>query len=47
MSGETEANVEAPSMTLRQFALAIFFPIALCYFLSNVFRNINAVLAPT
>ena len=47
MSGATEANVHAaPSMTLRQFALTIFFPIALCYFLSNVFRNINAVLAP-
>ena len=47
MSGATEANVQsAPSVTLRQFVLTIFFPIALCYFLSYVFRNINAVLAP-
>lgn len=34
------------SLSLRQFTLAIFFPIALSYFLSYTFRNINAVLAP-
>lgn len=42
----TTQSAPAASLSLRQFAATIFLPIALGYFLSYTFRNINAVLAP-